>query len=144
MPPVLVSELASEGASGRLLCQVQGRSMRASFGPFANGICVLTEKVPGPAGHFCPVSVVSLRKLVPFDETKKTIFLDFDDILLPANIEKKTVSSRAGRDAPGHAEAKTLDAKSPKSATRQHCKIENQKSYQKSFRIFRDATKFSS
>ena len=39
--------------------------MRASFGPFANGICVLTEKVSGPAGHFCPLFVRSLRKLVP-------------------------------------------------------------------------------
>ena len=69
------------------------------------------------------------------------IFLDFGDILPPATFEKNPVARRAGREAPGHAEAKPPDAKSPKSATRQHRKIENQKSYQKSFWIFRDATK---
>ena len=53
----LVSELASEGASGRLLCQVRGSSVRASFWPFTSRICVLTEKVSGPAGHFFPTVV---------------------------------------------------------------------------------------
>ena len=70
------------------------------------------------------------RKLILTDETEKVIFMDFGDILPPANIEKNQVARRAGREAPGHAEAKPLDAKSPKSATRQHRKIENQKSCQ--------------
>ena len=51
--PVLVSELASEGASGRLLCQVRGSYVTASFWPFTTDTSILTGKVSGPPSDFC-------------------------------------------------------------------------------------------
>ena len=59
MPPVLVSELASEEASGRLLCQVSGPAVQPSFGLFTTDTGILTGKVSGSAADFCPVSVVT-------------------------------------------------------------------------------------
>ena len=93
------------------------------------GRCVyLTETIYGSAGHFCPVFVVrSWRKLVPFDETKK-YFFDFGDILPPWGFRgKSTCTPSRPRGHQATPKRNPTDAKSPKSATRQHCKIENQK-----------------
>ena len=52
--PVLVSELASEGASGRLLCQIRARPRRASFGAsWAGGYnIILTATIFGAVAIF--------------------------------------------------------------------------------------------
>ena len=73
-PHVLVSELASEGASGRLLCQVSGSTVQPSFWPSCKVRCVLIGKVSGPPSDFC--YGVTLNSVTPNFGQKSTNFFD--------------------------------------------------------------------
>ena len=46
----------AKGPRGGCYVRSGGSSVRASFDPFTSRICVLTEKVSGPAGHFFPAA----------------------------------------------------------------------------------------